>query len=207
MNWCCVLPVFCCGSWCVSTPHCQTPASCVTLTRSSCLFWSTQLTLPLQPFTDNPTPSPTCSGSSSRSSNREQASLLSARLSLSSSSPHPLGVQLCWLSGGPFSPLSVCSHWSLCPRAREQCARIQTEGRRLRPCHSLLLLQGAPVPFVFPQPSVGALDRLWVPSTSMRCECRKAPQPCVFSSRTPATAVSSSRMFPQRVSGLPCFPV
>ena len=36
------------------------------------------------------------------------------------------------------------------------------------------------------------------------CKCRKAPQPSVFSPKTPAPAVSSSRMFPQLVSGLPC---
>ena len=32
---------------------------------------------------------------------------------------------------GPFIPTSVCTHWSLCPRAREQCAKTQKEdGRR-----------------------------------------------------------------------------
>ena len=44
------------------------------------------------------------------------------------SSPHPLGIQLCWLCEGPFSTLSVCPYWFLCPRSREQCPRTQKEG-------------------------------------------------------------------------------
>ena len=68
---------------------------------------STQLTLLLQPFSD---PS-SHSGSSSRSSDREQASLPSAPLSLFISSS-------CAGSVGSFLTPSVCAHWSLCPRAR-----------------------------------------------------------------------------------------
>ena len=123
----------CYGSQRVSAPHPRTlsPASsalqvCPDQIPMLLLTW---LTLLLQPFTGHCHSTP-CSGSSSRSSNK-QASLLSAPISLSSSSAQPLGVQLCWLCGGPFSPLSFCTYWSLCPRAREQCARTQKEdGRR-----------------------------------------------------------------------------
>ena len=115
---------------------------------------STQLTLLLQPFSS---PSPLTFRKQLQVL-KEWASLLSSPISLSSSSPHLLSVQLCWLCGGPFSPLSVCTYLSLCPRAREQCPR--THKVEDGPCHSLLLLQGAPVPSVFPQPSVGALDHL-----------------------------------------------
>ena len=51
----------------------------------------------------------------------------SAPISLSSSSPHPLGIQLCWLCGGPFSPASVCTHWSLCSEPGSSAQ--DTEGR------------------------------------------------------------------------------
>ena len=115
------------------------------------MLLSTQLTLLLQLLTD-PSP-PSRSGCSSRSSNREQASLPSAPISLSHLSPHPLGIQLCWLCGGPSSPLSVCTYWSLCPRAREQCPRTQKEGER----QDLLFSRvppGKPVLSVFPPPSV-----------------------------------------------------
>ena len=97
------------------------------------------------------------SGSSSRSSNREQAS--SAPISISSSSPYSLSIQLCWLSGGPFSPgLSVHTG----PSVPEPRSSVPGPRRKVEdgPCHSLPLLQGAPVPSVFPQPSVGALGHL-----------------------------------------------
>ena len=123
----------------IRLPHCCLHSS------PSCLHSSPTCSSPsrthLLPLHLHPPPH---SQSSSRSSNK-QASLLSAPISLSSSSAHPLGVQLCWLCGGPFSPLSVCTYWSLCPRAREQCTghrRKVEEGT----CHSLLLLQGPPCP-------------------------------------------------------------
>ena len=53
-----------------------------------------------------------------------------------------------------FSPLSVCIFWSLCPQAREQCARAQKEGEK-RALPFPLLLQWVPVPLVFPQPTEG----------------------------------------------------
>ena len=91
------------------------------------MLLSTQLTLPLQPFSDNRTPTPARSGSSSRSSNREQASLPSAHLSLSSSSAHPLGVQLCWLCGVLSHPcLSVHTGPSV---QRKRTVSQGTEGR------------------------------------------------------------------------------
>ena len=91
---------------------------------------STQLTTCSSPsWTHLPPPHlhpPPHSQSSSRSSTK-QASLLSAPISLSSSSPHPLGVQLGWLCGGPFSPASVCTHWSLCSEPGSSAQ--DTEGR------------------------------------------------------------------------------
>ena len=99
----------------IRLPHCCLHSS------PSCLHSSPTCFIPSW---TPPIPTPSCSGSSSRSS--EHAS--SARISLSSSSPHPLGVHLCWFCGGPFSPPSVCTYWSLCPRAREQCPRTQKEG-------------------------------------------------------------------------------
>ena len=91
---------------------------------------STQLTLLLQPFTDTPPPPPahthTHSGSSSRSTDK-QDSLLSAPLSLSSLSPHPLGVQLCWLCGVLSHPcLSVHTGPSV---QRKRTVSQGTEGR------------------------------------------------------------------------------
>ena len=35
--------------------------------------------------------------------------------------------QLCWLCGGPFSPASVCTHWSLCSEPGSSAQ--DTEGR------------------------------------------------------------------------------
>ena len=55
--------------------------------------------------------------------------------------------------------------------------------------------------------SVGALDHLWIPpaatppTSTLSSECRKVPLPSMFCPRTPAPAVSSSRIFPQIVSG------
>ena len=115
------------GSQCISDPYPRTlpPASSAlqVCPDQIAMLLLTQLTLLLQPFSDYaPLPH---SGCSSRSSNREQASFLSAPISLSSSFPHPLSIQPGWLCGGPFSPLSICTYLSLCPRAREQCARTQ----------------------------------------------------------------------------------
>ena len=110
----------------IRLPHCHLYSipSCLH-SLPSCLHSSPSCSSALQAIAPHPT---LHSGNSSRSSNREQASLPSAPIRLSSSSPYSLGVQLCWLCGGPFIPLSVCAHWSLCPRAREQCARTQEEG-------------------------------------------------------------------------------
>ena len=131
------------------------------------MLLSTQLTLLSTQFTHLLSPSwthlpppnlhpPPHSQSSSRSSNK-QASLLSAPISLSSSSAHPLGVQLCWLCGGPFSPLSVCAYWSLCPRAREQCPRTQKEGG------------GWALPF--PPAPLGGVRALCLPPALSGCTC------------------------------------
>ena len=101
------------------------------------MLLSTQLTLLLQPFSD---PS-SHSGSSSRSSDREQAS--SAPINTSSSSPYSLSIQLCWLCGVLSHPVCL---YTLVPlsRAREQCPghRRKAEGgptipsfsSRGRPC-------------------------------------------------------------------------
>ena len=126
------------------------------------MLLSTQPTLLLQPFIDLPLfspPNPTMFRKQLQVL-REQASLPSAPINLSSSSPHLLGIPLFWLCGAPFSPLSVYTYWPLCPRAREQCARTQKEdGRRELPFPPTPP-GGDSVPSVFPQPSVGALDHL-----------------------------------------------
>ena len=119
-------------------PHITRPLPPVSSAFQVCpdqtpMLLSTRLTLLLQPFIDLPLPSPPIPPMFRKQLQvlREQASLPSAPISLSSSSPHLLGNPLCWLCGGPFSPLSVYTYWPLCPRAREQCARTQKEdGRR-----------------------------------------------------------------------------
>ena len=116
------------------------------------MLLSTQLTLPLQPFSDNRTPTPARSGSSSRSSNREQASLPSAHLSLSSSSAHPLGVQLCWLCGVLSHP---CLSVHTGPSVPEPGAVPQnTEGRWALP---------------FPPAPLGGACALWLPTALSGC--------------------------------------
>ena len=82
---------------------------------------STQLTLLLQPFSD---PS-SHSGSSSRSSDREQAS--SAPINISSSSPYLLNIQLCWLCGVLSHPICL---YTLVPLSQSQGSLCQDpEGR------------------------------------------------------------------------------
>ena len=126
----------------------QTP----TLLSAQLTLLSTQLTLLLQPFSD---PS-SHSGSSSRSSDREQAS--SAPINTSSSSPYSLSIQLCWLCGVLSHP---CLSVHTGPSVPEPGSSVPGH-RRVEDgtCHSHLFRQGAPVPSVFPQPSVGALDHL-----------------------------------------------
>ena len=117
--------------------------------------------------------------------------------------PHIHSVSSCAGSVGSFLTLSVCAYWSLCPRAREQCTG---DRRKTDPAVPSCSSRGA-VPSVFPQPQWVHLAIYESPHQPRSCECRKAPQPNVFSPRTPAPAVSSSRMFPQRVLGLPCLPI
>ena len=167
------------------------------------MLLSTQLTLLLQPFIDLPLPSPPIPPMFRKQLQvrREQASLPSAPISLSSSSPHLLNNPLLWLCGGPFSPLSVYTYWPLCPRAREQCTRTQKEdGRRDLPlppvppggAHALCLptaLSGCTWPFMsLPTPR--------------SCECRKVPQPSMFCPRFLHLLCLLPGMFPQRISGL-----
>ena len=107
------------GSVLIRLPHCCLHSS------PSCLHSSPTCSSPsrthLLPPHLHPPPH---SQSSSRSSNRVASS---APISFSSSSPHPLGIQLCWLCGAPFSPPSVCTHWSLCSEPGSSAQ--DTEGR------------------------------------------------------------------------------
>ena len=115
---------------------------------------------------------------------------------------HPLGVWLCGLCGVLSHPLCLCT---LVPLSQSQGAvhRTQKEGGPAIPSHSS---RGRPCPLSSHSPQ-------WVPLTIYECphlppsyEYRKAPQPSVFCPTTPALAVSFSRMFSQRISGLPCLP-
>ena len=184
-----------CGSCSGSAPHPRPPPPALSSLRvcpdQTPMLLSTQLTLLLQPFLD---PS-SHSGSSSRSSDREQVSLPSAPLSLFISSS-------CAGSVGSFLTPSVCAHWSLCPRARSSAP----EHRKVGPAVPSRSSRGHPCPLASHSPQ-------WVPLTIYECphlppsyEYRKAPQPSVFCPTTPALAVSFSRMFSQRISGLPCLP-
>ena len=106
-------PVSSCGSCSGSAPHPRPPPPALSSLRvcpdQTPMLLSTQLTLLLQPFIDLPLPSPPIPPMFRKQLQvlREQASLPSAPITLSSSSPHLLGNPLCWLCGGPFSPLSV----------------------------------------------------------------------------------------------------
>ena len=134
MSWCSLIMLWI-PSWFRHTS--QTPTSCVI--SSSGVSWSDSHAAvytahppvytahpPASALHGLPPPPPLHVWEAAPGPQTEQAS--SARISLSSSSPHPLGVQLCWLCGGPFSLPSVCTYWSLCPRARELCPRTQREG-------------------------------------------------------------------------------
>ena len=189
-----------CGSCSGSAPHSRPPPPALSSLQfcpdQTHMLLSTQLTLLLQPFSD---PS-SHSGSSSRSSDREQASLPSAPAAFPALPP--LGVWLCGLCGVLSHPLCLCT---LVPLSQSQGAvhRTQKEGGPAIPSHSS---RGRPCPLSSHSPQ-------WMPLTIYECphlppsyECRKVPQPSVFCPMTPALAVSFSRMFSQRVSGLPCLP-
>ena len=105
----------------------QTP----TLLSTKLTLLSTELTHLLQPFTDTPPPTsppPTTTFTKQLKVLKQTGFLAVCSHQPSQFVPTPIGVQLSWLCGGPFSLLSVCTHRSLCPRAREQCARTQKEG-------------------------------------------------------------------------------
>ena len=138
MQSCHVMGIMLWISTCFS-PTSQNPASCII--SSSGLSWSdshasTYMAHPPAPALLRLCPTPTFR--MQLQVLKEQASFLSAPISLPSSFPHPLSIQPWWLCGGPFSPLSICTYWSLCPRAREQCARTQKVEDQ--PCCSLPLL-------------------------------------------------------------------
>ena len=138
-------------------------------------------------------PSPSHSGSSFRSSDREQAFFffLSAPLSLPNSSPlsYP-AVLVLW--GAPFSPLSVCTYWSLCPRARQ--GSVHTEGRWKT---ALLFPPAPPGGACAPCLPTAQWVHLWVSSLPL-LEAANAGR-CLSPTCSvpgPAPAVSSSRMSP-----------
>ena len=58
-----------------------------------------------------------------------------------------------------FPPLSICVFWSLCPQAREQCARAQEEGEKWA-LPFPLLLQSYLCPLSSHSPQRAALDHL-----------------------------------------------
>lgn len=87
---------------------------------------STQLTLLLQPFS---TPPPHVQ----ETAEGQQTNRFLCQLPSSAFPARPLthSVSGCAGSvGGPFSGPSVCTYWSLCPRAGEPCSRTQEEGER-----------------------------------------------------------------------------
>ena len=140
------------------SPTFQTPTSCII--KSSVLSWSDSHAAV---YTAHP-PAPALLrplftfGKQLQVLRQRTGFLAVCPRSLSSSTPtRCVAVRALW---GPFSPL-LSVH--IGPSVPEPGSSAQdTEGRR--PCHSLPLLQGAPLPSVFPQPSVDALDHLWVPS-------------------------------------------
>ena len=110
------------------------------------MLLSIQLTFLLQPFIDLPLLSPPIPSMFRKQLQvlREKASLPFAPISLSSSSPHLFGIPLCWLCGGPFSPLSINTG----PSVPEPGSSVPGHRRKMEDgtCHSLPLLQGAPCP-------------------------------------------------------------
>ena len=74
--------------------------------------------------------------------------------------PHTHSVSSCVGSVGVLSHPCLSVHTG--PSVPEPGSSVSGHRRKVEdgPCRSLLLLQGAPVPCVFPQLSVGALDHL-----------------------------------------------
>ena len=177
------------GSWFRSlvvqgNPHHQTPSSRVI--RSLGLPWSDShaavyTTHPPASALHRP-PAPSLSGCNARSSNGEQILWLYVPNSFSISSPtHLISSHAGFVGVLSHSRLSVHTGCSWCPRAREQCVRAQKENERWA--------------LPFPPAPPGGACAICLPTALSGCAwpCRKAPQPSLFSPRTPAPAVSSSR--------------
>ena len=182
-------------------PHIPDPHLLHYQVFSSVLIRLTCCCLHSSPSCSNPSQTPLhIREAAPRSSDREQASLPSAPAAFPALPP--LGVWLCGLCGVLSHPLCLCT---LVPLSQSQGAvhRTQKEGGPAIHFHSS---RGRPCPLSSHSPQ-------WMPLTIYECphlppsyECRKAPQPSVFCPMTPALAVSFSRMFSQRVSGLQCLP-
>ena len=140
----------------------QTP----TLLSTRLTLLSTQLTHLLQPFRDT---SPTDSAHPHHSTTTtftKQLQVLKQTgfLAICPLQPFQLICTPTWCPvvlalRGPFSPL-LSVHTD--PSVPEPGSTAPGHRRKVEDgtCHSHLLLQGAPVPSVFPQPSVGVLDHL-----------------------------------------------
>ena len=121
--------------------------------------------------------------------------------------PHIHSVSSCVGFLGVLShPVCLCT---LVPLSQSQGAVCQDpEGRwKMGPAVPSRSSRGRLCPPSSHSPQWVHLAIYESPHQPRSCECRKAPQPNVFSPRTPAPAVSSSMMFPQRVLGLPCLPI
>ena len=88
----------------------------------------------------------------------KQASLTSSPISLSSLSPHLLSIQLCWLCGVLSHP---CLSVHTGPSVPEPGSSAPGHRRKVKGVSwlCLLLLQGVPVPSVFPQSSIIMLNK------------------------------------------------
>lgn len=148
-------------------------------------------------------PGPSLSGCNSMSSNGEQILLLYVPSSFFHLVPHTLDIQPHWLCGVlSHSHLSV---HTACPHVPEPGSSALGHRRKVKdgPCHSLLLLQGAPVPSVFPQPSVMRLT-IYGSLNPRSCECRKALSPACSVPGPLHLLCLLPGMFSHIVSGLPC---
>ena len=122
--------------------------------------------------------------------------------------PIPTRYSTVLASWGSF--LTPVCQYILAPLSQSQGGSSVPGHRRKmedRTCHYLPLLQGVPMPSVFPQPSVDAFDHLWVSPPPRSCDCRKLPQPSMFCPRPLHLLCLLPGMFPQRISGLPCLPI
>ena len=139
------------------------PDKTPTLLSTQLTLLSTQLTHLLQPFMDTPPPPPPLchhhihKAAPGPQTNRLPCCLLPSAFPVR---PHTHSVSSWAGSVGVLSHPCLSVHTG--PSVPEPGSSAPGHRRKVEDgtCHSLLLLQGAPVPSVCPQPSVGALDHL-----------------------------------------------